>query len=89
MFRVKISILDALKNAGFTSYTIRRDKVFGEATMQKFRSGGLPSWNELDKLCTLLDCNPLDIIEYVKTDGDKDNKDRLQKLDIDNNKTGE
>ena len=68
MIRIKhgVNILDMLKQAGHTSYTIRREKLFGEATMQKFRDGGLPSWNELDKLCDLLDCQPWDLIEYVK-----------------------
>ena len=66
MFRIRpgISILDMLKQAGYTSYTIRRDKLFGEATIQKLRAGGLPSWNELDKLCNLLGVQPWDLIEY-------------------------
>lgn len=66
MFRVKVNILDMLKAIGYTSYTIRRDKIFGEATMQKFRTGGIPSWNELDKLCSMLQCQPWDIIEHVQ-----------------------
>lgn len=65
MFRVKINILDSLKSIGLTSYIIRRDRIFGEATMQKFRKAGLPSWNELDKLCIMLHCMPWDIIEYI------------------------
>lgn len=71
MFIVKpgANILDMLKSKGHTSYTIRRDKTFGEATMQKFRKGGLPSWQELFKLCTLLHKTPCDLIAIQLDDG--------------------
>ncbi len=70
MFRVKdgVNILDMLKTAGYSTYKITKDSVFGSATMQKFRNGGMPSWNELDKLCRMIGCEPWDIIEYVRDD---------------------
>ena len=37
MIKYKINIMDALKNKGYTSYKLRKDKIFGEATMTKFR----------------------------------------------------
>ena len=65
MFKVKVDIMDMLKAAGYTSYRIAKENIFGSATVTKFRRHGLPSWNELDKLCRLCKCWPWDIIEYI------------------------
>ena len=68
MLKYKINVLDELKKRGMTSYTLRKEKLIGESTIQKLR-GGLPvSWENLEVLCRLLDCNIGDIIEYVKED---------------------
>ena len=71
MFIVRpgVDILDLLKRSGYTSYTVRRDKTFGEATMQKFRKHGLPSWQELFKLCTRLHKTPVDLIAIQLDNG--------------------
>ena len=62
----KINVLDSLKEKGYTSYTLRKEKLLGESTIQKLR-GGLPvSWENLEVLCKLLDCNIGDIVEYIK-----------------------
>jgi putative transcriptional regulator len=64
----KINVLDSLKEKGYTTYTLRKEKLLGESTIQKLR-GGLPvSWENLEVLCKLLDCNIGDIVEYVKED---------------------
>ena len=36
-FRYKIDVLDALKKAGFSTYRIRKEKIFAEGTLQNFR----------------------------------------------------
>lgn len=63
--RYKVDVLAALSAAGFTSYKLRKGKLMGESTRTKIRSGGLPSWHELDVICGLLDCQPGDIVERV------------------------
>lgn len=68
MIRNKIDIVTELKNIGYTAYKLRKEKIFGERTMQKFRDGGTPSPAELDKICKLLDCQPGDIMEYIPDD---------------------
>lgn len=62
--RYKIDILAALKAKGYSTYRLRKDKVFGESTIQRFRSGEPLEWPVLEKLCKLLGCQPGDIIEY-------------------------
>ena len=65
MLRYKIDILDALKKAGFTTYKIRKNKIIGEAQMQKIRIGEIASKETLNTICRLLDCQPGDILEYI------------------------
>ncbi len=62
----KIDVLQALKEKGFSTYKLRREKIFGEATIQAFRKGSLVSYDNLAKLCRLLDCQPGDIMVYIE-----------------------
>ena len=61
----KIDVLSALKEAGYNTNRIRKEKLLGEATLQKFRSGEPVSWKNIATVCELLDCQPGDIMEYV------------------------
>ena len=64
--KYKIDVLSALKEAGYNTNTIRKEKIMGEAMLQKLRSGQMVSWNVLETICSLLDCQPGDLIEFVK-----------------------
>ena len=61
----KIDVMAALKEKGYNTNKIRKDKIMGEAMLQKIRQGELPSWSVFEKLCVLLECQPSDLIEYV------------------------
>jgi putative transcriptional regulator len=63
--KYKTDIIAALKNKGFSTYRIRKEKLIGESTLQKIRNGELVSWENIDTICELLDCQPGDILEYV------------------------
>lgn len=63
--KYKFDILEALKQVGYTTYKIRKEKLFGEATLQKFRNGQVISADNLDSLCKCLNLQPGDILEYV------------------------
>ena len=65
MIKYKIDIMDSLKNKGYTSYKLRKDRIFGEATMTKFRKKEHINFDNLNILCNLLECQPGDIIEYI------------------------
>lgn len=64
--RYKIDILAELKKRGYTSMKIREEKLIGQSYLQQLRHGELVSWKTLDTICSLLDCQPTDLIEYVK-----------------------
>ena len=59
----KIDVLSALSAAGFSSYRLRKDKILGEAVIQKLRNFEGVGWSTLETLCNLLSCQPADIIE--------------------------
>ena len=62
----KVDVLAALKEKGITTYQIRKEKLLSESTVQKLRAGVGVSWENLETLCRLLDCQPYDLIEFVK-----------------------
>lgn len=66
--RYRIDILEALKSHGYSTYTLRKDNILSQSTIQKLRDGKGIAWDNLERLCTLLDCQPGDLIEYVKTE---------------------
>ena len=66
--RYKINVLDALKEKGYSSYTLRKEKLLSESTIQKLREGEGVAWDNLDTLCRLLDCDISDLLEYQRED---------------------
>ncbi|MCQ2308079.1 MAG: helix-turn-helix domain-containing protein [Bacteroidales bacterium] len=60
----KIDVIKALKDAGYNSNRIRKEKIIGQQSLQKLREGKLVSWATLETICKLLNCQPGDIIEY-------------------------
>lgn len=62
----KVDVLAMLKEKGYSTYRLRKEKLLGEATIQTIRSGALVSWENMGRLCAMLDCQPGDILEYRK-----------------------
>ena len=61
----KLDVLSALKEVGYTTYQIRKNKLLSESTVQKLREGKPISWENIETLCKLLNCQPNVIIEYI------------------------
>ena len=64
--KYKVNILEALKKKGITTYSLRKEKALSESTIQKLRNGDGVSWENLETLCRLLDCDISDILVYSK-----------------------
>ena len=62
----KIDVLAALKDKGYNTNKIRTEGLLSQSTLQKFRNKQGVSWENLETLCKLLDCQPADLIEFVK-----------------------
>ena len=65
MLVFKIDVLAELKEAGYNTTRLRREKIFGESTIGRFRRGEMVESRVIDKLCELLDLQPGNIIRYV------------------------
>lgn len=59
-------LINLMKQAGITSYTVKKDKIIGQATYKKIFEGGDIDTRTIAKLCELLNCQPGDILEYEK-----------------------
>ena len=62
--RYKIDVLAALKEAGYSSYRLRKEKLLSESTLQKLRDGIIVSTDVIEQLCGLLNCQPGDLLEH-------------------------
>ena len=65
MLKFKVNVIDLLKQNGYNTTRIRKEKLIGEKTMQDIRKGIVPGIKTIDTLCELLNCQPGDLIEYV------------------------
>ncbi len=72
MIKYKIDIIQALKNKGYSTYKIRKEKIFNESQLQQIRDNKLLTQDALNKVCRLLDCQPGDILEYVPDPSETD-----------------
>ena len=61
----KIDVLAALKEKGYNTNRLRKEKLLAESTLQAFRTGQLVSWLNIDRVCALLQCQPGDILEHI------------------------
>lgn len=58
-------VLEKLKDAGYSSYIIKRDRLLPMATMQSIHDGRAITLTTLDKICKMTGLQPGDLIEYV------------------------
>lgn len=64
--KYKIDILAALKGKGYSQNRIRNEKLIGQSYLTQLRHGELVSWKTIEIICSLLNCQPGDIIEYIE-----------------------
>lgn len=65
MIVYKIDVLHELKQKGYSTYSLRKNKIMGEAQIQKIRQGELASKETLNTICQLLQIQPGDLLEYI------------------------
>lgn len=66
MFVYKFDVLEALKEAGYNTTRLRKEKLLGENAIQSLRKNEVVGIIALEKLCKLLDMQPGNIIKYVE-----------------------
>lgn len=66
MFIYKIDVLETLKESGYNTTRLRKEKLLGENAIQSLRRGEMVGIMALEKICALLDMQPGNIIKYVE-----------------------
>jgi putative transcriptional regulator len=62
----KIDVLETLKESGYNTTRLRKEKLLGENAIQSLRRGEMVGIIALEKICSLLDMQPGNIIKYVE-----------------------
>lgn len=65
MLTYKIDILTELKKKGINTNKMRQEKLLSESAIQRLRTKAPITWDSIDKICKLLDCQPGEILEYI------------------------
>lgn len=66
MIEYKMNVLSALKEKGYNTNRLRKEKLLSESTIQQLRENKIVSWYNIDKICNLLECQVGDIVEHIK-----------------------
>ena len=65
MIRYKKDILQALKDAGYNTYRLQKEKLISGSTTQKLRRGDTSlTIDNLNAICDMLQCQPGDLLEW-------------------------
>ena len=65
MLTYKIDVLAELKRKGINTNKMRIEKLLSESAIQRLRKNAPITWDSINKLCRLLDCQPGEILEYI------------------------
>ena len=66
MIQYRCDMLEKLRENGYNTTRLRKERLLGESTLQQFRNGQLVSWLNIDRLCKMLHCQPGELVEYVE-----------------------
>ena len=59
-------LFNLLKEKGITSYRIRQENLVSQAALTKMKNGsGNIDTRTLERICSILKCQPGDIMEYI------------------------
>lgn len=61
----KINVLQALKDKGYNTTRLRKEKIFAESTIQKLRNKEPINWINIARICDILHCQPNYFLENL------------------------
>ena len=77
MFVYKFDVLETLRESGYNTTRLRKEKLLGENAIQSLRRGEMVGIIALEKICALLDMQPGNIIKYVENSEHKNIKNNV------------
>ena len=60
--KYKIDVLAALKEKGYNTNRLRKEKILAESTIQQLREQKPICWSNIAQICVLLNCQPNDFL---------------------------
>ena len=80
MLRYKINVSDALSRAGVNKYKAKKTKVIGQDTLTKLAEENVTgiTLKTLNTVCAILELQPKDILEYVETPEDEEERNKIK-----------
>lgn len=70
-----VDVLAALKDAGYSTDKLRQKKYLSESVIQHIRRGEQISWASIERICSLLNAQPGEILLYNGSPSNKKIKD--------------
>ncbi|QNM06556.1 helix-turn-helix domain-containing protein [Qiania dongpingensis] len=67
------NVFEKMKNAGYSTAAIRKEKLIPEGTMQNIRDGKLVNLKTIDTICRLSGCKIEELIEYIPDENTQKN----------------
>jgi len=67
-------LLKLMEEKGLSTYKIRKEKIISESTLQNIRNKGRITTDAIANLCSSLDCQPGDIMEYIPDGAETDHE---------------
>jgi len=88
MIEYRIDVYNELKKVGINSTVAKETGLFGQAVMKKFKNRDATITAEtLNKICTILELQPRDVLKFVETESDRKNiLSKISDKTIDNHK---
>ncbi len=69
MFRYRVNILQKLKEAGYSTYRLQKEKLLATTTLVKLRNGNTTiTLESLNAICDMLECQPGELIEWYRAE---------------------
>ncbi len=66
MLVYKFNVLQALRDSGYNTTRLRKEKLLGENSIQYLRENKMVGTKALNSICKLLDMQPGNIIKYIE-----------------------
>lgn len=65
MLVYKVDVLKELKDNGYSTYSLQKDKIISGRSINEIKNGKLVGLIVIDTICGLLKCQPGHIIKWV------------------------
>ena len=66
MIKYKGDVLNQLKEAGYSTYRLRKEKLLGESTLTLIRQGKVVSLENINIICNLTKLQIGDILQHIQ-----------------------